>query len=395
MISFDLDEEQRLIVDTVRGFAAERLRPRLRELELGGEVPDDLRRAFEELGLALLDVPEALGGAGQSQVTAALAHEELSFGDPGAAVALARAQPAACALAELADDAQRIRLLAALARPGTFGAVALSEPGRAQGPLFATRARRDGNSWILSGRKSWVLFGDRAALTVVFALVDGEPDGWAGAGAFVVEGRAGVTAAARHTTLGLNAAPIAEIALEGCRVPSANRLLGGGDLEAATRRVMARVALLGAARQVGLARAAFEYALRYAEERKAFGKPIAHFQEIAFFLADMHMEVESARWLLWRAARALDTGDAAFSIHAAKAAAHANEAAWFCADRGVQILGGAGYMRDHPSEKWMRDTKTLALFGASTEAHAQAIAAAELGQCAPAPLEPRLQAAVL
>lgn len=391
MISFDLDEDQRLIAETARSFARDRIRPALRDCERAGEVSAPLRREFEELGLALLDVPESLGGAGQSALTAAVVHEELSWGDAGCAVALFRTQPVVAALLELANDAQRKRFFAALAKPACTGAIALSEPGSAEGPLFGTRARRDGDFYVLDGSKSSVLFGGQAQLTIVFAAVDGEPEGWAGAGAFVVEGG---TSASRKRTLGLNAVSIADVTYANVRVPAANRLRGGDDFAAATRRFLARYALITAARQVGLARAAYEHARQYSEERKAFGKPIAHFQEIAFFLADMHMDVESSRWLVWRAARALDTQTPDWQTSVAKAAAHTSDAAWTVADRAVQILGGAGYMCDHPVEKWMRDTKTLALFGTPSEGHLETIAATELGQAAEVPIHPRLQAAV-
>jgi alkylation response protein AidB-like acyl-CoA dehydrogenase len=134
--------------------------------------------------------------------------------------------------------------------------------------------------------------------------------------------------------------------------------------------------LLNAARQVGLARAAYEFALGYTQERKAFGKPVAHFQSIAFTLADMAMDVDAARWMVWKAATELDKGK---WISTVAAAAHANEAAWRVADNGVQLLGGAGYVKDYPVEKWLRDVKALALFAPSSELADMALAGAELG----------------
>lgn len=391
MIAFDLEEDQRLIRDTVHEFAQEKIRPRLREFERAGDLTDDFRRAFDELGLSLLDAPESLGGAGQPALTNVVAQEELAWGDPGVAVALFRTQPLSAALLELASTKQQQRFFVQLAKPVTFGSVAFSEPGPVQGQLFATRARRDGDSYRLTGEKRGVLFGDRSDLTLVFATVDGEPDGWPGAGAFLVEGR---LAGQRNRMLGLNATPICDLKLQDVRVPEENRLLGGADFHAAFLRFTARYALLTAARQVGLARAAFEMARQYSEERHAFGKPIAHFQEIAFFLADMHMEVEASRYLVWRAARALDLNAADWQVWVAKAAAHVSEAAWMIADRAVQILGGAGYMRDHPAEKWLRDTKTLALIGVPFEVNLETIAHAELGEAPPTGVHPRLQAPI-
>lgn len=405
MISFQLDEDQRLLQETTRAFARDRVRPRLRELEKAGEISSDLQREFTELGLAFIDMPESLGGAGQSQVSAAVVHEELAWGDAGAAVALFSTQPLAAALLELADDAQQRRFLSALGKPGAVGAVAFSETGVADGPLFLTRARRDGESYLVNGKKSLVLFGGQATQTLIFASLQGgnederedatRADGWDGVGVFLAEGELGAT---RQRTLGLQTASIAELRFEDLRVPAANRLLGRGNLTAALQRFWARYALITAARQVGLARAAYEHALQYAEDRVAFGKPIAHFEAVAFFLAEMHMDVESARWLVWRAAHALDCGTPSTEdaiAYCAKAAVHASEAAWRAADQAVQILGGAGYMKDHPVEKWMRDTKMLALFAAPSEGHAETIAARELGLPGIVPAHPRLQAPIL
>ena len=378
MISFALEEEQQLIQDTVRKFAAEELRPRLREFERQGTLPAELRQRFHQLGLGLVDAPEPLGGLGAGLVTAALVHEELAFGDAGAAVSLFAPHLAAQALLTLGDDPQQRQWLARFADSAGHdrrGALAYCE---LDGPIegFSTTARRDGDHWILDGNKAYVVHGAQADTLVVFAQLEGTT-GWTGAAAFVVErGTAGITAGPRHQLLGLETVEAYPLVLSQCRVPDAGRLVGGGQFEAATQRLFARVALVHAARQVGLARASYETALAYTQERTAFGKPVAHFQAIAFTLADMHMDVEAARWLTWQAATRLDHGE---TLLCHEAAAHANEAAWRVADHGVQLLGGAGYVKDHPVEKWLRDTKALALFGPPSEHHALQIAAAELG----------------
>ncbi len=377
MISFGLEEEQELIQELVRKFATEMVRPKLRELESAGALPEALRRQFHELGLGLIDVPEAFGGQGASLTTAAIVQEELAFGDAGAAVALWA--PALCAQAILAlgDEAQQKKYLARFADSGAAlrtGAVAYSEPN----PIlegFATTARSDGGGFVLDGKKAFVVNGGQADLTVVFAQVDGAA-GWDGAGAFVVEaGNPGLKAGERHALLGLETVQASSVILENCKVAGDARLLGGGNFLDGVHRMFARAGLMNAARQVGLARASYEFALDYTQERKAFGKPVAHFQSIAFALADMHMDVEAARWLVWRAATRLEKGDLTI---ANEAIAHANEAAWRVADLGVQLLGGAGYVKDYPVEKWLRDTKALALFGPPSEAVSLAVAAAEL-----------------
>ena len=362
MISFGLEEDQQIIQETVRKFAAEELRPKLRAFEKSG-VPDSLRKKFDETGLGLDDVALA---------TAVLVHEELAWGDPGAAVALSAPYDGNRALVALADDAQRARFA------GKATAVAWSER---KAPLdgFATVAKRVDGGWALTGTKAFVVGAAAAELLLVFAQLEGpeQRDGWDGVGAFVVErGSAGLRLGDRHALLGLEAVAAHELALEGCKVADGNRLLGGAELGKRLELMFARAWVLNAARQVGLARASYEFALEYTQERKAFGKPVAHFQSIAFTLADMAMDVDAARWMVWRAATQLDKGNLGPAV---AAAAHANEAAWRVADNGVQLLGGAGYVKDYPVEKWLRDTKALALFAPPSEIAELVAAGLELG----------------
>jgi acyl-CoA dehydrogenase len=347
MISFGLEEDQQIIQETVRKFAAEELRPKMRAFEKSG-VPDGLKKKFDETGLGLDDVALA---------TAVLVHEELAFGDPGAAVALSAPYDGNRMLLALADDAQRARFA------GKATAVCYSER---KAPLdgFATVAKRVDGGWSLTGKKAFVVGGGSAELHLVFAQLEGA-EGWSGIGAFVVEkGNPGLRAGDKHALLGLEAVAAHEIALESCTVADANRLLAGGELTKQLEHAFARAMVINAARQVGLARAAYEFALEYTQERKAFGKPVAHFQSIAFTLADMAMDVDAARWMVWRAATELDKGSLPSTV---AATAHANEAAWRVADNGVQLLGGAGYVKDYPVEKWLRDTKALALFAPPSE----------------------------
>jgi len=348
MISFGLEEDQQIIQETVRKFAAEELRPKMRAFEKSG-VPDGLRKKFDETGLGLDDVALA---------TAVLVHEELAFGDPGAAVALSAPYDGNRMLVALGDDAQRARFA------GKATAICYSER---KAPLdgFATIAKRVDGGWSLTGRKAFIVGAAAAELHLVFAQLEGA-SGWEGIAAFVVErGNAGLRVGDKHALLGLEAVAAHEVVLESCKVADGNRLLGGGELGKRVEEQLARTMVVNAARQVGLARAAYEFALEYTQERKAFGKPVAHFQSIAFTLADMAMDVEAARWMVWRAATELDKGAGLSSTVAATA--HANEAAWRVADNGVQLLGGAGYVKDYPVEKWLRDTKALALFAPPSE----------------------------
>jgi acyl-CoA dehydrogenase len=380
MISFALTEDQRMLQELVRKFAEGEIRPRLRECEKQG-VPAELQRKFDELGLALVDVPEDLGGMGLGLFTAVLVHEELAWGDPGLSVALWAPHFAPRAISTLGEAAQAKRLLARFA-DGARGAVAWSEAPRGPATGFATTARRDGDHWVLDGEKLHVVNAGVADTYVVFAQTDASL-GWGGVGAFVVDANSpGVEAGARAEWVGLETVRAGAVKLAGCRVPDEARLPGASHV-ADLRRLYAAFGLVTAARQVGLARASYEYALGYTQDRVAFGKPVAHFQSISFTLAEMHMDVEAARWMVWRAATELDrAGDAngveAAVANAAKAAVHANEAAWRVADHGVQLLGGAGYIQDYPAEKWMRDTRALSFIGGADEVAQLVVAAAAL-----------------
>lgn len=374
MLSFDLGEDLAQIQSTVRDFAQREIRPALREVERKG-LPRALSDRFAELGLLGLDWPEAAGGQGMGAISRAIVEEELAQGDLGAAFALDRGGAAAVFLQAVGGEAAT-GALSELLRSGGRAALAVSEEGSASTELGCT-ARRAGEGWALSGKKCFVLNGGDAALHVVLAQV--EPGkGLAGAGAFLVRG--GLKQRQTHISLGLQAVPLRDVELDGA---VATRLEALGSLPEVLRRFYDKLSLVTSARAVGAAGASFEYARAYAEERTAFGKPIGHFQAVAFLLADMATAVEAARWMVWRAAWASERGPATAELAAAQA--QALEAAFFCANGAVQVLGGAGYVQDHPVEKWMRDTKTLALYGQHAQSAAATLAAAELGQPLTAP----------
>jgi alkylation response protein AidB-like acyl-CoA dehydrogenase len=380
VISFAPTEDQRLIRDTVRELAANELRPRIREAESKRALPDDVARQVHEMGLTTLSLPESAGGQGLPLVTAVIAEEELAWGDPVAALAAPGPGALAYPILELGQEAQQARYLRPFAGADGWkrrGAFAWSERKAAPAAGLSTVARKDGAGWILDGRKSFVVNGGIADFTVVVAQVEAGA-GWNGLGAFVVEAdNPGLRPGARHATLGLDAVHFGEIVLEACRVPAVARL-GDADISPALARVFSRMALHGAARAVGLGRAAYEVARDYCETRTAFGKPIGHFQAVAFTLADRLMDVESARWLAWKAAASWDAGrDARRDV--AIAGAFASEAAMRCADDAVQLHGGMGFMRDLPVEKMMRDAKMLALVGPTAETLDQIATAIDVG----------------
>lgn len=395
MISFQPTEDQKLMVESVAQFARTALRPRLRELEKARALPESVQKTAHELGLPFVALPEHASGAGLGLTTAVLLEEEIAWGDPGAAFALAGPGALGLAVVELGSDAQARDAVAPFTAAGAhdrFGAVAWGErkpnPDRAG---FSTIATRQGDGWKLDGTKHYVMNAERAAQFVVFAQV--EPTaGWSGLGAFLVDrSAAGLKVLERSSTLGLDAASFGAIELAGVVVPDTARLQRDG-FDAALVRFFAKNALLVAARSVGLSRAAFEITREYVETRKAFGKPIGHFQAVAFTIADRAMDVEASRGLVWRAAAAWDAfaqGEGPEKdalLLTAQAVSFAHEAAMRCGDDAVQLHGGAGFMRDYPVEKLMRDAKQIALCGMTAEQADQLATAVTLGL----PVDPAL-----
>ncbi len=386
------------MVESVAQFARAVLRPNVRDFEKARELPEAVRRTAHELGLGLVALPEALGGAGLGFTTAVLLEEEIAWGDPAAPFALAGPGAFGLALVELGTEEQAGAALAPFARDdghARFGAVAWGEPkAHPERPGFSTIATKDGDGWRLDGAKAYVLNADRAEQFVVFAQPQlDEAAGWSGIGAFLVDRSAdGLTVTERASTLGLDAASFGGIELRGVVVPESARLAGGADFMASLVRFFAKNALLVAARGVGLSRAAFEVTREYVDTRKAFGKPIGHFQAIAFTIADRAMDVDAGRGLVWRAAAAWDAlgrgeGSAKDALLlTAQAVSFVHEAAMRCGDDGVQLHGGAGFMRDYLVEKLMRDAKQLGLCGMTAEQADQLAAAVTLG----VPLDPGL-----
>ena len=392
MISFEPSEDQQLIIDTVAEFAKTTLAPRAREFEKERGIPEDVRKTAQEMSLSMAPVPEDLGGQGLGMVVAVLINEELAYGDPAAPFGLPGFGGYTLAAIELGTDEQAKKLLAPLTDPeahSTFGAVAWSEDGPNRDRAgFCTVAKKTDGGFEITGKKSFVGNFALADSFIVFAQVD-EEKGWDGIGAFVVKkDNPGVKLGDRHETLGLDVANFGEVSFEAAKVNADDRLGGGEDFTKSCLRFWAKYSLTVAARQVGLSRVAFDVAREYCDIRKAFGKPIGHFQAVAFNLADRHMEAESARDMVRRAAWWWDAGknEKKALLYTAQAVAQAHEVGMRCGNDSVQLHGGAGFMRDVIVEKLMRDAKQIALSGSTTEQMDQLSAAIDLG----AELDPAL-----
>jgi len=356
MISFGPTEEQELVRDAMREFAADALRPQSRDLDEASDVPSDLLDTIAQLGLVSTSIPERFGGGGEprSPITNALVLEELGHGD--AALALCAMAPAgfANALIDFGTEEQQQAYLPALCSDSFHASViAALEPGAFSDPALpkTTAEPKGDDGFVISGAKAFVPFADRASHFLVTARNNGGLD------AFVIERDAkGLTISEREKNMGLKALPTYQLELERVEVPASARL--GGEAGCDVRRLLdgGRAGL--AAVMTGLSRAVLEYCIPYTKDRVAFDEPIARKQAIAFMLAEMHIETEGMRWLAWKAAADLESGRSATrSSHHARTIA--SEKSMWIADNGVQCLGGHGYIREHPVEIWYRNARTL------------------------------------
>ena len=357
MIDFQPTDEQQLVIDTVRQFAQNEIRPLARECEEAGKLPEKVLSAAHELGLVANALPESVGGGGErSAITGALVAEELAWGDLAIALAILSPGLTALPIAEWGDEAQKADLKRFVGAGFVPGSLAIVEPRFDSDPFRpATRARRDGDGWVLDGSKCFVPWLDGGAETLVVADAEGTPQ------VFVVPRDAAGLRAERERNMGISALPTAELQLSGVRVPERARLGGASGVD--LRRLIAQGRVALAAMAVGVARAAFEVARDYAKERQVFGVPVATKQAIAFKLADMAIEIDGARLLTWEAAWKLDRGEDA-TREALLARRQAARVALEVADGAVQVLGGHGYIRDYLPELHLRNARGFACFEA-------------------------------
>jgi acyl-CoA dehydrogenase len=358
MYSFEPSEEQKMLVDAVRRYAIDDLRAAYRDADEDGKLPTALIEKGWELGYLQASIPEDYLGFGErSAVTGALAAEEMAFGDLAATLAVMTPGLYATPILIAGTEAQKNNFIPPVIemewKPFTAG---LMESKFDFDPYdLETTAVLDGDSYVLNGEKIYVPYADGAQGMVIYANLDGETQGF-----ILPAGLDGVTVGERQKLLGLHALPLFPVHFENVRVPKDNRLGGEGGHDFAPIMDAIRVAM--AAMAVGVSRAAFEYSRDYAKDRDVFGVKVAQKQAIAFMLAEMATEIESIRLLVWQAAWMLDHGKAESSKQAYLAITGAADMAMMVTDRAVQILGGHGYIREHPVELWMRNGRGFAIF---------------------------------
>ena len=358
MVSFSPSEEQQMIINMVKEFSTDHLRKLYRECDESGEIPVDVLDTAWEFGFISTSIPEEFQGLGEerSSLTGSLIAEELAWGDLSIAMHILCPSLVAIPLVEMGTDEQKSKYL-----PGFCGdrfkaaTAALIEPRFDFDPTaLSTTARLNGGDYVLNGEKCYVPLAADADLLLVYASEDDCTQGF-----LVEKGTTGLDIIEREKNMGIKALATYELSLKDCRVPKSNRLGGEGGCDFVRVLNCSRVAL--SAMAVGVARGAFEYARDYARERSAFGEPIASRQTIAFMLAEMAIEIDATRLMTWEAAWKLDRGEDA-TKETSLLKSYADDMVLTVTDRAVQILGGHGYIRDHPVELWLRNGRGFATF---------------------------------
>jgi len=367
-MDFRLSDEQELLRRSVREFAETEMRPHVREWDQEQHFPIELMPKLAALGLLGIQFPEQYGGAGMTALDYCICIEELSRVDPGVALSVA-AHNGLCSahISLFGTEAQKQKYLVPLARGEKIGAWGLTESTSGSDAAgMRTTASKAGACWVLNGSKTFTTHGRVGDVMVVMAVTD-RSAGTKGISAFIVEkGTAGLSAGKKEDKLGMRASDTSEVLLENCRIPAEQLVGEEGQGFVNTMQVLDAGRIGIAALAVGLAQGAYEAALSYARERKAFGKTIASFQAIQWKLADAATRIEAARLLTYRAAYLKERGQRT-TLESSMAKLYASEIAVRVADDCVQIHGGYGFVKDYPAEKYFRDVKLTTIGEGTSE----------------------------
>jgi len=374
-----LTEDEVLFRDNVRQFAEKSIRPKVKEMDEKGVFDHEIIDQFFQLGLMGIEIPEQYGGAGGRFFESILAVEEISRVDPSAGVVVdVQNTLVNNALLHWTTDDQKRRYLPKMSS-NTVGAYALSEAGSGSDAFaLQTRAELKGSEYVLNGRKMWITNGKEAGVFIMLATVDPSA-GYKGVTAFIVEKSfSGFSVGKKEDKLGIRASSTCELIMEDCRVPKENVLgeVGKGYKIAIETLNEGRIGI--GAQMVGLARGAWEYATKYAQERKQFGKSIGEFQGIQFQIAQMATEIEAARMMVYNAARMKDAG-MNFVKEAAMTKLFASQVAERVASLSLEIYGGYGFTKDYPVEKYYRDAKIGKIYEGTSNMQLQTIAKLVMG----------------
>ncbi|MGB6484511.1 MAG: acyl-CoA dehydrogenase [Candidatus Acidiferrales bacterium] len=363
-----LTEEQLLLQRTVREFAESEVKPLAKELDETGHFPQDTFHKAAELGLTGVAVPEQYGGAGMDHISYAIVIEEISRACASTGVILSVQNSLYCdPIHRFGTEEQKQKFLVPFARGEKIGCYALTEPqAGSNAAALRTKAVLKGDKYVINGTKAWITNGGAADAAIVYTNTHPEK-GEKGITALVVEkGTPGFAVGKEEKKLGINATACCELSFTDCEVPVANRIGAEGEGYKVALSTLDGGRIGIAAQATGIAQGAFDAALSYAQQRQAFGHPIADFQAIQFMLADMATEIDAARLLVRKAAWKENTG-ARFSMEASIAKLFASEMATRVTHKAIQIHGGNGYSREYPVERNYRDARITEIYEGTSE----------------------------
>ena len=363
----DLNEEQQMILETVRDLVNDKIKPRAQELDNTGKFPQENIDELIELGIVGMTVEEQYGGIGADMLTYAVVMEEISRGCAATATTVAATNSLAIGpIQNFGSEELKQKFLPGFAS-GNLGAFALSEPQAGSDPAnLKTRAELDDDEWVINGSKIYITNAIVADTFVVFARSLDEP-GSKGISAFVVPGDAeGIHVMEPEKKLGIRASPTSAMTFENVRIPKENLIgeEGKGLRYALTILDSGRIAV--AAQAVGIAQAALDDSLKYAKEREQFGRPINRFQSIQMMLADMDTQIQTARLLYYHAANLKDSGQN-YIKHAAQAKLYGSEIATDVTHKAIQVHGGSGFLKDYEVERYYRDARITEIYEGTSE----------------------------
>ena len=375
-----LTEEEALFREATRDFAEKRVKPRVMDMDRAGKLPRELIDELFTLGVMGIEIPQSYGGAGSNFLMSILAIEELARIDPAVAVCVdVQNTLVNNALLRWLTPEQQARFLPRLARD-TVGAYALSEPDSGSDAFgMATQAKLDGDSFVLNGRKMWITNGAEAGVYLLFANAD-PSKGYKGITGFIVERDfPGFSVGKKEDKLGIRASSTCELILEDVRVPRTNVVseVGQGYKVAIETLDEGRIGI--GAQMVGLAQGAFEAALEYSKERKQFGKAIAEFQAVQFQIAEMAIDIEAARLMVYNTARMKEAGQS-FVRQAAMTKYFCSQVGERVASQALEVFGGVGFTKDFPAEKFYRDAKIGKIYEGTSNIQLQTVARTFLGR---------------
>jgi alkylation response protein AidB-like acyl-CoA dehydrogenase len=375
-MAVQLASEEKMLIDMVRDLAREKVAPRAAEIDATGEFPWDMKELLAQQDIFAMPFPEEYGGLGSSELSILMVIEELAKACATTSLLLCVQQLGSLPILLAGTDEQKQRFIPKLASGEWLAAYALTEPGSgSDAGAMRTRAEKRGDTYVLNGLKHFITNAGVAHINTVFAVTSDQ--GTRGISAFVVEGdRPGFHMGKVENKMGIRGSQTGELVFEDCEIPAENLLGNEGEGFKIALATLDRTRPGIAAQALGIAQGALDFAVEYAKQRVQFGKPIWDNQAIQFMLADMDIQVEAARQLVYHVGELMDAGTPRFSRESAIAKTYASDAAISVTNDAIQVLGGYGYMKEFPVERMMRDAKITQIYEGTNQIQRMVIARA-------------------